>query len=202
MALKFCKENNDVTVNLKEVGKSLIEECDSNFLNYEVEKTDDITEIDRFDDEPSDSECNIDVRICEEPIESRSTIKSERHHCLLCHRSYSTGELYYMHVKSKFHRHLELTQRKTIHALYRHFTGRICSRLRPLTAKERKKMKWKPRSANVNHFYHQKTPLQIALHVINSLKDYFLYKKKMYDINVETAKGLQMKCNSYLEEKN
>lgn len=65
MALKFCKENNDVTVNLKEVGKSLIEECDSNFLNYEVEKTDDITEIDRFDDEPSDSECNIDVRICE-----------------------------------------------------------------------------------------------------------------------------------------
>lgn len=101
--------------------------------------------------------------------------KAERHHCLLCHRSYSSGESYHMHVKSRFHRHLELTQRKTIHAMYRHFTGQMCPRLRPLSAKERKRMKWKPRSANVNHFYHEKTPLQIALHVSTLLFD-FSYK--------------------------
>lgn len=89
----------------------------------------------------------------------------ESHHCLLCHRSFPSEDSYRIHIKGRFHRHLELTQRKTIHAMYRHFTGHICPRLRPLSAKERKKMKWKPRSANVNHFYHEKTPLQIALHV-------------------------------------
>lgn len=89
----------------------------------------------------------------------------QRHHCLLCHRTYSSEELYQSHVKSRLHRHVELTQRKTIHAMYRYFTGHLCPRLQPLSPEERKKMKWKPRKTNVSHFYHQKTPLQIALHV-------------------------------------
>lgn len=105
-------------------------------------------------------------------VKTHLSLRSERHHCMLCHLSYNSVEAYRLHLRSRFHHHLELMQRETVHALYRRFTGSPCPSLRPLSAKERKIMKWKPRNANVNHFYHYKAPLQIALQVSNSTGRY------------------------------
>ncbi|KAJ9578788.1 hypothetical protein L9F63_004996, partial [Diploptera punctata] len=87
----------------------------------------------------------------------------ERHHCLLCERSFPTAERHKMHLAGRTHRHLELTQRRTIHTLYSIFTGRNCPVLPPLTDAELAGLNWFPVEPGTIHFYHQATPLQRAV---------------------------------------
>ena len=89
----------------------------------------------------------------------------ERHHCLLCERSFPTAERHRLHLAGRTHRHLELTQRRTIHTLYSIFRGRTCPVLPPLTETERAGLNWFPVEPGTIHFYHQATPLQRAIQV-------------------------------------
>jgi len=91
----------------------------------------------------------------------------ERHHCLLCERSFPTAERYKMHLSGRTHRHLELTQRRTIHTLFSFFTGHNCPVLTPLSESELAGLKWFPVEPGTIHFYHQATPLQRAMQVIH-----------------------------------
>jgi len=91
----------------------------------------------------------------------------ERHHCLLCERSFPTAERYKMHLSGRTHRHLELTQRRTIHTLFSVFTGHNCPVLTPLSESELAGLKWFPVEPGTIHFYHQATPLQRAMQVIH-----------------------------------
>lgn len=87
----------------------------------------------------------------------------ERHHCLLCERSFPTAERYKLHLSGRTHRHLELTQRRTIHTLFSVFTGHNCPVLTPLSESELAGLKWFPVEPGTIHFYHQATPLQRAV---------------------------------------
>lgn len=104
----------------------------------------------------------------------------ERHHCLLCERSFPTAERYRLHLSGRTHRHLELTQRRTIHTLFSVFTGHNCPVLTPLSDSELAGLKWFPVEPGTIHFYHQATPLQRAMQVIyfifivEWLRNYFL----------------------------
>lgn len=57
---------------------------------------------------------------------------------------------------------MERAQRRTIHTLFRMFTGSDCPRLNPLTPEETQSLDWLPSDPGVIHFYHQATPLQLA----------------------------------------
>ncbi|XP_069668599.1 uncharacterized protein [Periplaneta americana] len=87
----------------------------------------------------------------------------ERHHCLLCERSFPTAERHKLHLAGRTHRHLELTQRRTIHTLFSIFTGHNCPVLAPLTDSELAGLNWFPVEPGTIHFYHQATPLQRAV---------------------------------------
>ncbi|GFG40646.1 hypothetical protein Cfor_06683 [Coptotermes formosanus] len=91
----------------------------------------------------------------------------ERHHCLLCERSFPTAERYKLHLSGRTHHHLELTQRRTIHTLFSIFTGHNCPVLTPLSESELAGLKWFPVEPGTIHFYHQATPLQRAVQVIH-----------------------------------
>lgn len=128
-----------------------------------------------IDDDDDDGNDNDDAE--EQQAELQATIGNHggdfnndggsdcvNHHCILCRRSFPNLQLYKVHRRGSFHRYVELIQRKTIHAVYRHFTGHNCPRLKPLTAKEKRKMRWKPMSSSSSqNIYHDPTPLQIAL---------------------------------------
>lgn len=60
---------------------------------------------------------------------------------------------------------MERSQRRTIHTLFRMFTGADCPRLNPLTADDMQALDWLPNDSGVIHFYHQATPLQVATEV-------------------------------------
>ncbi|KDR24375.1 hypothetical protein L798_04327 [Zootermopsis nevadensis] len=98
----------------------------------------------------------------------------ERHHCLLCERSFPTAERYKLHLSGRAHRHLELTQRRTIHTLFSIFTGHSCPVLTPLSDSELAGLKWFPVEPGTIHFYHQATPLQRAM------QDLLLQKEGSY----------------------
>ncbi|PNF26122.1 hypothetical protein B7P43_G04463 [Cryptotermes secundus] len=93
----------------------------------------------------------------------------ERHHCLLCERSFPTAERYRLHLSGRTHRHLELTQRRTIHTLFSIFTGHSCPVLTPLSDSELAGLKWFPVEPGTIHFYHQATPLQRAMQMDQKL---------------------------------
>ena len=61
---------------------------------------------------------------------------------------------------------MERSQRRTIHTLFRMFTGADCPRLSPLTAADMEALDCLPNDSGVIHFYHQATPLQLATEVM------------------------------------
>ncbi|XP_035732417.1 protein PF14_0175-like isoform X2 [Vespa mandarinia] len=58
----------------------------------------------------------------------KSTIRHKRY-CNLCEKWFPTTSRHRRHLAGYQHRHLELTQRRTIHALFILFTGKPCSKL-------------------------------------------------------------------------
>lgn len=61
---------------------------------------------------------------------SQATIKHRRY-CNLCERWFPTTSRHRRHLAGYQHRHIELTQRRSIHALFTLFTGKPCPRLVP-----------------------------------------------------------------------
>ncbi|XP_063978382.1 uncharacterized protein LOC135163115 [Diachasmimorpha longicaudata] len=60
----------------------------------------------------------------------KATIKHKRY-CILCERWFPTTARHRRHLSGYQHRHTELTQRRTVHALFMLFTGKPCPRLLP-----------------------------------------------------------------------
>ncbi|XP_049814025.1 uncharacterized protein LOC126260730 [Schistocerca nitens] len=87
----------------------------------------------------------------------------EQHHCLLCEKSFTTSDKHQMHLQGRFHRYVELTQRRTIHTVFTLLTGRACPGLPSLTDAEMEGLGWFPSEPGTVHFYHQATPLQMAV---------------------------------------
>lgn len=87
----------------------------------------------------------------------------EQHHCLLCEKSFTTSDKHQMHLQGRFHRYVELTQRRTIHTIFTLLTGKPCPGLPPLTDSEVEGLGWFPSEPGTVHFYHQATPLQMAV---------------------------------------
>ncbi|KAL2744633.1 MATH and LRR domain-containing protein PFE0570w-like [Vespula maculifrons] len=63
----------------------------------------------------------------------KSTIRHKRY-CNLCEKWFPTTSRHRRHLAGYQHRHLELTQRRTIHALFILFTGKPCSKLLQATS--------------------------------------------------------------------
>lgn len=113
-------------------------------------------------------QCNICIVVQEEL--SRHTAQNhaatrELHHCLLCQRSFSSGTRHRLHMQGRRHRHLELTQRHTIHAVHRLLVGEDCPRIPSLSRTELQTLQWRPTQPGYSHFYYQLTPLQTVLQV-------------------------------------
>nr|CAD7429978.1 unnamed protein product [Timema monikensis] len=94
---------------------------------------------------------------------SRHPRTKEQHHCLLCQRTFPTLQRHQLHLSGHLHRHLETAQRRTIHTLFRLFTGNDCPALTPLSEEEASGVSWFPAEGGAIHFYHQAPPLQIAV---------------------------------------
>lgn len=60
----------------------------------------------------------------------QATIKHKRY-CNLCERWFPTTSRHRRHLAGYQHRYMELTQRKSIHALFILFTGKPCPKLLP-----------------------------------------------------------------------
>ncbi|XP_012217089.2 titin homolog [Linepithema humile] len=60
----------------------------------------------------------------------KATIK-DKPYCNLCEREFDTIARYRRHLRGYQHSHMELTQRRSIHALFMLFTGKPCPRLLP-----------------------------------------------------------------------
>lgn len=103
--------------------------------------------------------------------DSRHAPHHELHHCLLCQRSFSSSLRHSLHVEGRSHRHLELVQRHTMHAVHQLLTGVDFPHIRPLSHSERLVLDWRPNQPGCIHYYHQLTPLQAALQVY-----YFIFK--------------------------
>lgn len=113
-------------------------------------------------------QCNICI-VGQEEL-SRHTAQThaatrELHHCLLCQRSFSSGTRHRLHMQGRRHRHLELTQRHTIHAVHRLLVGEDCPRIPSLSRTELQALQWRPTQPGYSHFYYQLTPLQMVLQV-------------------------------------
>ncbi|XP_046747251.1 uncharacterized protein LOC124411827 [Diprion similis] len=80
----------------------------------------------------------------------KAIIKHKRY-CTLCERWFPTVTRYRRHLSGYQHRHTELTQRRTIHALFTLFTGKLCPRLQP------------PGVVRIDCGPGELTPLQIAV---------------------------------------
>ncbi|RLU15149.1 hypothetical protein DMN91_012143 [Ooceraea biroi] len=89
----------------------------------------------------------------------KATIKHRRY-CNLCERWFPTTSRHRRHLAGYQHRHIELTQRRSIHALFMLFTGKPCPRLLPANV------------ARNDCSLGELTPLQIAVQdVIKSFDD-------------------------------
>ncbi|EZA47567.1 hypothetical protein X777_15633 [Ooceraea biroi] len=85
----------------------------------------------------------------------KATIKHRRY-CNLCERWFPTTSRHRRHLAGYQHRHIELTQRRSIHALFMLFTGKPCPRLLPANV------------ARNDCSLGELTPLQIAVQVRGS----------------------------------
>lgn len=109
--------------------------------------------------------CHIGFEDKEELMRHKKSRHTPRelHHCLLCQRSFSSSLRYSLHVQGRSHRHIDLVQRYTMHTMHRLITGTDYPHLRPLTKSELQALDWRPSHLGCNHYYHQPTPLQVAL---------------------------------------
>jgi len=98
----------------------------------------------------------------------RHARRRELHHCLLCQRSFSSAVRHSLHVQGRSHRHLELTQRHTMHTVHRTLVGGDFPHIPPLSEGERQALEWRPAQAGYTHFYHDPSPLQRVLEELNS----------------------------------
>ncbi|XP_011638656.1 uncharacterized protein LOC105428197 isoform X1 [Pogonomyrmex barbatus] len=76
------------------------------------------------------SEMSIAEFITQLAYHEKATIKHRRY-CNLCERWFPTTSRHRRHLAGYQHRHIELTQRRSIHALFTLFTGMPCPRLVP-----------------------------------------------------------------------
>ncbi|CAK9806179.1 hypothetical protein ANTPLA_LOCUS4801 [Anthophora plagiata] len=77
-----------------------------------------------------DCEMTIADIIMQLAYHEKATIKHKRY-CNLCERWFPTTSRHRRHLAGYQHRYMELTQRKSIHALFILFTGKPCPRLLP-----------------------------------------------------------------------
>ncbi|XP_011685869.1 PREDICTED: uncharacterized protein LOC105448796 isoform X2 [Wasmannia auropunctata] len=75
-----------------------------------------------------ESEMSIVDLITQLAYHEKATIKHRRY-CNLCERWFPTTSRHRRHLAGYQHRHIELTQRRSIHALFTLFTGKPCPRL-------------------------------------------------------------------------
>lgn len=68
-------------------------------------------------------------------------------------------------MQGRSHRHLELMQRYTIHAVHRLLVGEDCPRIPSLSSTELQALQWRPTQPGYSHFYHQLMPLQTLMQV-------------------------------------
>lgn len=87
-----------------------------------------------------------------------------QHHCLLCELSFDTEGQYQRHLETREHKHLETVEKNTINTLFTLLTGQPC----PVLGLVEMKPEWLPNQAGTVHFYHQATPLSLALQVNTS----------------------------------
>ncbi|KAL0127015.1 hypothetical protein PUN28_005390 [Cardiocondyla obscurior] len=76
------------------------------------------------------SEMSIVDLITQLAYHEKATIKHRRY-CNLCERWFPTTSRHRRHLAGYQHRHIELTQRRSIHALFTLFTGKPCPKLVP-----------------------------------------------------------------------
>nr|XP_012150519.1 PREDICTED: uncharacterized protein LOC100877464 isoform X1 [Megachile rotundata]XP_012150521.1 PREDICTED: uncharacterized protein LOC100877464 isoform X1 [Megachile rotundata]XP_012150527.1 PREDICTED: uncharacterized protein LOC100877464 isoform X1 [Megachile rotundata]XP_012150533.1 PREDICTED: uncharacterized protein LOC100877464 isoform X1 [Megachile rotundata] len=81
-------------------------------------------------DSYKDCEMTIADIITQLAYHEKATIKHKRY-CNLCERWFPTTSRHRRHLAGYQHRYMELTQRKSIHALFILFTGKPCPRLLP-----------------------------------------------------------------------
>ncbi|XP_050454181.1 uncharacterized protein LOC126852929 [Cataglyphis hispanica] len=93
-----------------------------------------IMSSDKIEDDTKDvnkkSEMSVVNFITQLAYHEKATIKHRRY-CNLCERWFPTTSRHRRHLAGYQHRHIELTQRRSIHALFMLFTGKPCSRLLP-----------------------------------------------------------------------
>nr|XP_034178542.1 uncharacterized protein LOC117603465 isoform X1 [Osmia lignaria]XP_034178552.1 uncharacterized protein LOC117603465 isoform X1 [Osmia lignaria] len=93
-----------------------------------------ITPIEKIEEskEHSYKDCEMTIAdiITELAYHEKATIKHKRY-CNLCERWFPTASRHRRHLAGYQHRYMELTQRKSIHALFILFTGKPCPRLLP-----------------------------------------------------------------------
>ncbi|KOC59917.1 hypothetical protein WH47_10477 [Habropoda laboriosa] len=113
-----------------------------------------------------DCEMTIADIITQLAYHEKATIKHKRY-CNLCERWFPTTSRHRRHLAGYQHRYMELTQRKSIHALFILFTGKPCPRLLP---------------ANVirnDCSIGELTPLQIAVQDVARCVEYTQHNLKM-----------------------
>lgn len=106
------------------------------------------------DKEIGDSERESDVTIADIvnklAYHEKATIKHRRY-CTLCERWFPTVARHRRHLTGYQHRHTELTQRRTVHALFMLFTGKPCPKLQLANV------------VRTDYLLGELTPLQIAV---------------------------------------
>ncbi|XP_034940319.1 protein PFC0760c-like [Chelonus insularis] len=120
-------------VNERDTSRSppVITKQDSQELSSEsLKKNDNTTDlkIDQINKE-SEAKTFTDI-VMQMAYHEKATIKHKRY-CPLCERWFPTTERHRRHLDGYQHRHTELTQRRTVHALFMMFTGKPCPRLLP-----------------------------------------------------------------------
>lgn len=93
-----------------------------------------ISQIEKIDENKKHSykDCEMTIAdiITQLAYHEKATIKHKRY-CNLCERWFPTTSRHRRHLAGYQHRYMELTQRKSIHALFILFTGKPCPKLLP-----------------------------------------------------------------------
>ncbi|XP_043287568.1 uncharacterized protein [Venturia canescens] len=92
----------------------------------------DSKKIDNVEKERDTSETSVTFAdiVSQLAYHEKATIRHRRY-CKLCERWFPTAARHRRHLTGYQHRHTELTQRRTVHALFMLFTGKPCPRLLP-----------------------------------------------------------------------
>ncbi|KAK6642463.1 hypothetical protein RUM43_003965 [Polyplax serrata] len=111
-----------------------------------------------------------EARFINHLTEKHKDIRNQ-HHCLLCELSFDTESQYQTHLKTREHKHLETVEKNTINTLFTLLTGHPC----PVLGLVEMKPEWLPNQAGTVHFYHQATPLSLALQYLKMHHDLTSY---------------------------